>query len=365
MLDEGSASWRVPCQMIDVLGVFESAWGQTPGKWVTSHGRAVNRNDLIRLVSAHDAARRPTSPEVGPHQIWPLISHHTHRDRNLFVGVSDAGIVPRVLTLLLTHDGIVAADPLVEVVRLADIGQLDQATAALSRVVVNLAAVEPLIASNILRLTSLRPKLTDTNRKAVLTEFGTDERMTVFTNFLEAAVTVSEIPEIFVREYRPQVVDLFERFGLSAPALPDVAAAADAVRQLAAAVIEVSWQFAVCAQDPSSDLALSGSIELHLAEQLLGSELASPAPDYATRMLGKTRHLARFEVGNLPSLMTEQLAVADAIAIRRDDTFAKFRDELRAAVDQLDTDLGARQQAYVAQEKFQERMRAAAGELVS
>jgi hypothetical protein len=272
-------------------------------------------------------------------------------------------IIPRVLTLLLTHDGIVAADPLVEIVRLAEIGRLDEATAALSRVVASLAAVEPLISSDILRTTSLRPKLTDTNRKAVLAEFGVDEQMIVFTNFLEAAVTVSGVPGSFEREYRPQVVELFRRFGLPVPALPDVAAAADAVRQLAAAVIEVSWQFAVCAQDPSSDLALSGSVELHLAEQLLSSGLSAPTSSAAARMMGKTRHLARFEVGNVPNLTTERLTVADAIAIRQDDTFAAFRDELRSAVDQLDQSLAAHKKTYVAQATFEERMHVAAEEL--
>ncbi|GAA0222406.1 hypothetical protein GCM10010492_20720 [Saccharothrix mutabilis subsp. mutabilis] len=207
--------------MIDLLGVFESAWGQRPGKW-TAAGRVVGRADLKRLVEAHGRALHVTHPEVSAHEIWPLISHHVHRDRNLFAGTSPSGIVPRVLTLLLTHDGIVAADPVVEVVRLADLGRVDEAVTALSGVVASLASVEPLLARGILRITGLRPTLTDANRLAVLAEFGVDERLTVFTNFLEAASTAGSLPGSFEREYRPQVVELFHRFGSPVAALPDV-----------------------------------------------------------------------------------------------------------------------------------------------
>ncbi|GAA0222414.1 hypothetical protein GCM10010492_20730 [Saccharothrix mutabilis subsp. mutabilis] len=128
-------------------------------------------------------------------------------------------------------------------------------------------------------------------------------------------------------------------------------------------MIEVSWQFAVCAQEPSSDLALSGAVELRLAEQLPASRLAAPNPGTAARMMGKTRHLARFEVGNVPNLSTESLSIADAIAIRQDDAFEAFRTELRSAVDQLDQGLSTDKQAYAAQAAFEERMRAASDDL--
>ncbi len=348
--------------MIDLLGVFESAWGQRPAKHIAVRGGEVSRPDLDLLVKAHENAPRSVLPEGRAHEIWPLVSHHAHRCQSLFAG---GAILPRVLALLLTHDGIVAADPLVDVVRLAHLGQSDRAATMLSEVMSSVAAVEPLLAGDVLRVTSLRPKLTDAHRRSVLAEFGLDERMLVFTNFLESAVTVAELPGSFAREYRPQVVELFDRFGLPAPPLPDVVSAADAVRRLAAAVIEVSWQFAVCAQDPGSDLAIRGPVELHLAEQLLGTGLSTTTIENAERMLGKTRHLLRFEVGNLPTLSADRLTVADAIAIRKDDTFAGFRDQLRSALDQLDDGFAAHKPPYLAQAVFEERMRAAAEDLDS
>lgn len=308
---------------------------------------------------AHDGEPEPRRPT----EIWPLISHHTYGGRSLFSADAVLPIQPRVLALLLAHDGLVAADPLQDVRLLAEQNRPDAAIATLARVISDIATVEPLIAGGALRFTATRPKLTDEARATVLDFFGVDPQMTAFTRLLEAAGAAGDIPGVYEREYAPQVDELFARFGLRRPGHTTTDEAAAAVRELAAAIIEVSWQFAVAASDPSCDIALVEGIELTLAEALM-DDAAGTESTQAGRMLGATRHFARLDVGELPNLSVAQLAASDAMALRRDDYFEGFRDELRQALDELDTAARAGTAAYLSQTVFEERMNAACRRLV-
>jgi hypothetical protein len=122
----------------------------------------------------------------------------------------------RALALLLAHDGLVVAGPLDDVQRLIADGERDQALILCRRVKRDLAAIEALIPSDVIRFTGLRPALTALNRAAVLQVFGIDPSLTVFTNFLEAAHTVAELPWMFEQEFAPELLELYERLGLTA-----------------------------------------------------------------------------------------------------------------------------------------------------
>lgn len=185
-----------------------------------------------------------------------------------------------------------------------------------------------MIGTGVLRLTRLRPNLVDANRSAVLSVLGLTPELRVFTDFIESASAVSLFPGSLERSYAPQVQELYGRFGLKLP-LPRTLRESDGrVRELAAAVIEVSWQFAVAGADPTCDLALQGPIELHLAEEIVHEGVGGG--------LGAGRHFARLDLGQVPNLDSTRLSVADALAIRSEDSFEQFRYVVRQALDRLE-----------------------------
>ncbi len=204
---------RARGRQVTVLDVFEDALGSTPAV-VASRGRALTAADLALVMSARRAVEESPTYEASSTEIWPLLSHHTYDNRSLFGGGGD-DLVPRTLTLLLVHDGLVVADPLETVQQVLRGRSESEAVQLLNRAVGELAQVEPLIAAGLLRLTSLRPALHEANRVAVLDAMGLGADLRVFTDFLEAAGVVPEIPGLLEKEYAPQVRQLFQSFGIT------------------------------------------------------------------------------------------------------------------------------------------------------
>ena len=163
--------------------------------------------------------------------------------------------------------------PLDDVQRLSADGEGDRALILCRRVTRDLAAVEALIASDVIRFTGLRPALTALNRAAVLQVFGIDPSLTVFTNFLEAAHTVAELPRMFEQEFAPELLELYKRLGLTARPHGSFDQAVASVHRLAGAVLEVSWQFAVCAVERGCDPSFVGPLEKTLAAYVIESDL--------------------------------------------------------------------------------------------
>jgi hypothetical protein len=342
-----------------IIEVFGEAWGDRPSRLVSAD-RPVSRRDLDSLIDVWQRQPEETgryAPEAN--QIWPLISHHTYGSRSLFRPGAVDSILPRVLTILLAHDGIVAADPLADIELLIQQGKSDEALMRMPDILEGLAKTEALIESDILRFSRNRPKLSDRTRLTLLDFFGLDPSLQVFTNFVEAAVTVQELPGSFERVYRPQLEELFRLLGLPSPPARNLDEALGSVRDLAAAVLEVTWQMAVCAADPMCDLALTGPTEIALAESLLGAGHAVGPAQVWSRGLGRTRHMERMNVGDLPNLSAGLFNVRDAIAIRTGDAYQEFRQSLRAALDAFDDDLRFGKPVYVARSRFEEAMAAA------
>lgn len=338
---------RARGRQVTVLDVFEDALGSTPAV-VASRGRALTAADLALVMSARRAVEESPTYAASSTEIWPLLSHHTYDNRSLFGGGGD-DLVPRTLTLLLVHDGLVVADPLETVQQVLRRRSESEAVQLLNRAVGELAQVEPLIAAGLLRLTSLRPALHEANRVAVLDAMGLGADLRVFTDFLEAAGVVPEIPGLLEKEYAPQVRQLFQSFGITIPPPASIESAEERVRELAAAVIEVSWQFSVAALDSSCDLAFRGPVERHLAQALVAQG--------TTGDLGAGRHLAALDLGRVPNIETSRLTLSDAIAIRREDSFEAFRQAVRVGLDQLELAHQAGAEEYSSRAAFEEAMR--------
>ncbi len=233
----------------------------------------------------------------------------------------------------------------------------DAAVEKLNQATSELAQVEGLIAAGALRLTRVRPALHAENRRASLSALGLSPDLRVFTDMLEAVGSVPDFPGSLSRTLAPQAQDLYRRFGILIPQPGDLGIAERRVRDLAAAVIEVSWQFAVAAQDPLCDLAFKGPIEQHLAR-----ELVSVGLDLKT---GRGRHLATVELGAVPNLEATDLSVADALAARQDDPFESFRATVRLALDDMATARRAGVEAATAMSIFEERMQEESRRLVA
>ncbi|WP_370586076.1 hypothetical protein [Tessaracoccus sp. MC1679] len=92
-----------------VLDIFEGALDKTPSR-IAARGRKLDAADLAAVMAARTTTQETqhSRPDLAQ-QIWPLVSHHTYGDRALF-GSQRHDILPRALTLLVLHDGLVVAD---------------------------------------------------------------------------------------------------------------------------------------------------------------------------------------------------------------------------------------------------------------
>jgi hypothetical protein len=110
-----------------LLDVYEEAFGHTPAD-LMQRSHVLSDGDTWNLLSAHDSlGHQQVLPIGGRSELWPLISHHRPTGRALIADSQNRQILPRALTLLLAHDGLVVADPLDDVQRLIADGGGDQA----------------------------------------------------------------------------------------------------------------------------------------------------------------------------------------------------------------------------------------------
>ena len=243
----------------DLNETYLHVFNRTPSG-VVDEALTLRERDLELILNFWKSCpQRPPAVEDG--EVWPLVSHHTFADRAL-VGGSGRDVLQRALTMMLIHDGLVVADP---ILALESVRREQGILAALQKftaVTRDLAELEPLLDAKILRTTSAHPDLTDDARTAVLKVFGMDSTMRAFTNFVEAAGHVRTASPGLFTEYALEVQELYRRFGITIPVPRSIDEAEAFAITLGAAVIEVSWQFAVVASDPACDLAFKGLLSV-------------------------------------------------------------------------------------------------------
>lgn len=348
---------------MSVLEQLANGLGDKPSRIVTS-GFPLTMADLQRVVEVRPmtTADEP-STRTETNEIWPLISHHGFNRESLF-GLGERGnIHQKTLTLLLAHDGLVASDPLIDIERAWFAGQREQALITLQTVVQQVARVESLIEKKYLRFEASRPTLTDASRQSILDLFGISPDLLVFVNFEQAFPDVQRSRRINEADYLSQVKELYSLMNLECPQMVSAEEGRGAITELASAVILVSWQLAVCAQDPSCDLTLSRNLEHRVFDEIVVRSAGQPNISQANRKRGKTRHVNRLAMGALPNLDAVGLSVADAIALRRDNAFENFREELRDAMNHLPIPFSDGQLTSEAEAAFEEQMRGAARKL--
>lgn len=321
---------------MDLLRVYEEAFGATPAA-VSLLPIKIGITDLESLIDARARlSGLPTAP-VEVHQIWPLVSHHRFNSHTLF-GKGGTAVDRRTLTYLLAFDGVVAADPLVQVVDLFEARKLDLAVQALMSVTAQLAEVEPLIEAGRLRFTDARPSFNDTTRKQVLEAFGIGPDFLVFTNFLEAYEMTRGTAYSESWLYISQAHELFELMGVRIPPMTNVDETHKAVQALGQALIHLSWQLAVASGDPQVDIAMSGATDEELFSGLMSATLPVALDHH--RSLKKTRNFQLVGNANIPNLDRVNLSIEDALAVRQDDSFEVFRDALQKALDEFTREVG-------------------------
>lgn len=343
------------------LDVFEDAWGARPGNLVKA-GFRVSPADVRRLTEAWALGLDlPAQQEVG-RQLTPLVSHHDGRDSHLFGVRGPAGTVSaRALTYLFAFDGLVVADPLVDIAALVDTGRVEQACSAAQTVLVEVAELAPLIDAGAIRVSNLRPTLSHPARSTVLAAFGLGPDMAAFGNFAQAYDDAVRHPTL-EREYLSEAADLLTRFDLPPDVGDSAADAWRAVRDLAAGILEVSWQLAVASMDPRADIALRSGVEEHLFGKLLED---APGDEWrsAQTSASRGRHFGRMVVGDFPFGDLGDLAVSEALSVRSDDSFERFRAVLHTALSDYETAILAGKDDLQARRDFSDRMAAAAAAL--
>ncbi len=292
----------------------------------------------------------------------PLLSHHPFNPHGLLRWDGRGRITDSALSLLFLYDGLTIADPLVEVRQAAQRGDDVAAVRLFRRLLRMYAVVEPLFEAGLLAVEHARPTVESADRAAVLSHFGLDPSMTAFTNFEEAFAGSDAFSPSGQHMLMRRSEELLQLLGLPSERFRSLGAAHAAVRSAAQALLHLSWQIAVCNEDPEVDLVLLGNTEEILFRELVNeSDLVSSE---SVRSTTKTDLVGIASLGDIPHFDSLDLTIDDAIAIRRDDSFERFRDHLRGALHENQSVVVRnrvdREQALV---RFEEQMDSAAREL--
>jgi hypothetical protein len=346
---------------VNILAVYERTFGFRP-KQLDLLGLAVSPKDVDPMIEnwQHELEFEFEASHRRNHDVYPLVSHHPFNELSLFGSGPRESIGERALMMLFAHDGLVCSDPMWEMLTLREREGLDAAATALTALTGRIAEVESLIETGVLLFRSVRPSLSSSSRSAVLRAFGVDSNMQVFTNFAEAADTAAMIGGSEARSYIDQGAELSFRLGVLTPDLKSrnlveqVEETRQRVQRLGRALIHLSWQLAVASENDAVDLALANETETSLFEYLLDST-GIVRPHHREGAV-RTRHLLRTAAGEIPNMDRIELSGADALAIRNDDTFAEFRQELHAALDELESRLADPLNSASAAAAFRARM---------
>lgn len=346
-----------------VLELLQAGLGEKPSKFVKC-SKKLGMNDAQKIMEAFEAASGSVSPPRNdPVEIWPLISHHGFNRASIF-GLGERGDVhQKTLTLLLAHDGLVASNPLVDVASQWRAGQRLRALNALNVIIDQVSAVEPIIEEDILRFVSTRPALTDNSRNSLLQLFGLTSEMMPFQYLENLFMDVQNSPATYGQKYLHEIANVFTYMDLVPPPLASVDAGREATISLARALIYVSWQLAVCADNPHCDLALTHKIEHQVFDKIIFRSMDRNGFNVADEARGKTRYVKRLSIGEIPNLDSVGLSASDAVAIRKNDAFENFRKKFRGAMHELPASEVMGQEKSEAEAEFIERMQEAAKDL--
>lgn len=346
--------------LVDLLAALREALGVTPSAALLLR-RNIGQSELAAFLNARQTAVPDAAPAPPSTRISPLISHHRFNKGAVFLD-SGAPITRRILTYLFSFDGLVIADPSERVAQLHQSGQVEQALEAFVTLCNQLADIEALLEFGIVRITAARPAITDDARAEVLAIFGLDPQLTALGNFVQAyddAVRINAGPH---SAYVQQAEVLLALLGMRGTPLRDAAHAREVITRASRALIHLSWQLAVAAETPSADVTLQDPMERAMLGEVI-KFLAEQADPQWARAAARTQHVGTLWSGRVPHLDSIELTVADALAIRRDDSFASFRDSLHTALTQLQRSGAEPLERAEANVEFEATMRDAAERL--
>ncbi|WP_422390230.1 hypothetical protein [Arthrobacter sp. N1] len=341
---------------MDVLNQLEESLGCKPTVLV-SRARLADFSDLRRLIGLRDSASEKNNLRPPPPGIWPLISHHHFNTHNFFGLTPKGNLKKRTLMLLLAHHGVVASDPLIEVVQLWSADRRAKALALLNKVIYQIAEVESLILKGLMRFESHRPSFTDLARQEVLAAFNVDTNFRQFTYLIEAYEAAQNEGGQFAIAYAQDVYELYENCGQDCPSLRNASDAFTATMNLGQALIQLSWQFGVVSVNGYCDITVTNGLEKRMFKSLMDKWKDRPISLTMEKGQQNTRHFERLLLGTLPNIDAMSLSVSDAVALRKHRVFEEFRSTVTDALDLYER-LLPDEGVGVAAARFAEKMQA-------
>lgn len=376
-IGRSAPTWSVRLQRVrHITDVFTLALGRRPSEFV--NGGALGTSEIESLRAVHHEWQR--HEQVCTHsssELWPLISHHDDQDglvvlRNFPATARPTSNGPsknvrdELATHLVSCNGVVLADPLRRIFfDVDDRPVLHPRSEDLHRVAARLGSIEPLIDSEIVKVSPIHPSLHTAERQSWIEPFNLGPGLKVITDLIEEGYWIDDRPPIEQRLYPEKVRLVLSSCGIRGTDLPTTDPLA-AVEAFARALMEVSWQLANAVRS-GADLYLTSRLERRLFEVLI-EDCADRLRHHIGLMEGpeaQGEYLGMLATVGLPLLNAAAITIDDIIDIRTGDAFTAWRTNLNRALNSYSIALDTGRSPVSGREHFAAELRGGALELTA
>ncbi|GAB5900098.1 hypothetical protein [Mycolicibacterium mageritense] len=359
-----------------ITDVFTLALGRRPSEFVNGGALGSAEIESLRAVY-HEWQRHEQVCTHSSSELWPLISHHDDQDGLVVLRNFPATARPtwngqsknvrdELATHLVACNGVVLADPLRRIFfDVDDRPVLHPRSEDLHRVAARLGTIEPLIDSEVVKVSPIHPSLHTAERQSWIEPFNLGPGLKVITDLIEEGYWISDRPPVEQRLYPEKVRQFLSSCGVRGSDLPTADPLA-AVEAFARALMEVSWQLANAIRS-GADLYLTSRLERRLFEVLI--EDCADQLRHHTRLTegpeAQGEHLGMLATVGLPLLNASAITFDDVVDIRTGDAFTAWRTNLNRALNSYSIALDAGRSPVSAREHFATELRSAASELTA
>lgn len=360
--------------MQHITEVFTRALGSRPSE--LAKGGPLGPDEIESLRAFYCEWQRYEQVSDHPSsELWPLISHHDDPDglvvlRNFAATDRPArceaskNVRDELATHLVVCNGVVIADPLRRIFYdVDDRPVLHPRSEDLHRVAARLGAIEPLIDSEVVKVSPIHPSLHAAERQSWIDPFNLGPDLKVIIDLIQEGYWLEDRPFVEQRLYPEKVRELLRRCGVREAELPTADPLA-ALQAFARALMEVSWQLANVVRS-GADLYLTSPLEKRLFEVLV-EDCADRLHLHARITDGpdaQGEHLGMLATVGMPLLNASAVTFDELVQIRTGEAFSSWRSTLNRALNSYSTALDTGRSTVTARDRFATELRSAAYEL--